>query len=206
MYAVRLGINNSNKDKGKTFIGEKMETFEEKNGYEADYYRMTGVPYRRSLKSFLKRHLFHNLSFAFWYRKYKTSGSKIARIVLYRLSRKYGLEISVKANIGDGLYLGHPYNITVGEGVEIGKNVNLHKGCTIGNTSRGNRGVPRLGDQVYVGINATVVGNITIGEDVLIAPNAYVNVDVPPHSVVIGNPAVIHHKEKATWSYVNFCV
>lgn len=124
--------------------------------------------------------------------------------MLYRISRKYGLEISPNAKIGKGFYLGHPYNITVGEGVVLGNNVNLHKGCTIGRTNRGNIGSPCIGNNVFVGINATVVGNIRIGDDVLIAPNSYVNVDVPQHSVVIGNPAVVHHKENATEGYINY--
>ena len=126
--------------------------------------------------------------------------------ILYRMSRKFGLEISTKATIGKGLYLGHPYNITVAEGVQMGQNVNLHKGCTIGRTNRGNAGVPKIGDCVFVGINATVVGNIEIGDDVLIAPNSYVNVNVPSHSIVIGNPATIHHRDNATEGYVNFRV
>ena len=62
-----------------------------------------------------------------------------------------------------------------------------------------------LGNKVYVGINATVVGNITIGNDVMIAPNAFVNFDVPDHCVVVGNPATIHKKENATKGYINFC-
>lgn len=128
------------------------------------------------------------------------------RLILYRLSRKYGLEISPEAQIGEGIYLGHPYNITVGEEVILGSNVNLHKGCTIGRVNRGNIGSPHIGDNVYIGINATVVGNTHIGSDVLIAPNSYVNFDVPDHSVVIGNPAVIHQKENATEGYVCFKV
>lgn len=126
------------------------------------------------------------------------------RFILYKMSRKYGLEISIKAQIGKGLYLGHPYNITVAEGTQIGENVNLHKGCTIGRTNRGNVGVPKIGNCVFIGINATVVGNVMVGDDVLIAPNSYVNFDVPAHSVVIGNPATIHHRENATERYVGF--
>lgn len=66
--------------------------------------------------------------------------------------------------------------------------------------------VSKIGDGVFVGINATVVGNIEIGDDVLIAPNSYVNVNVPSHSIVIGNPATIHHRDNATEGYVNFRV
>ena len=127
-------------------------------------------------------------------------------MIIWKLSRKFGLEISTKAQIGKGLYLGHPYNITVGDDVVLGENVNLHKGCTIGRTNRGNVGSPRVGNNVFIGINAAVVGKISIGNDVLIAPNSYVNVDVPSHSVVIGNPATIHSKENATYSYVNYIV
>ena len=137
------------------------------------------------------------------HRKYEKRKSIFTRARLYRLSKRYGLEISTSANIGEGLYLGHPYNITVAGGVKMGKNCNLHKGCTIGRENRGKRmGVPTLGDCVYVGINSIVVGNITVGDDVFIAPGAFVNFDVPSHSVVIGNPGVIHTRDNATENYI----
>ena len=63
--------------------------------------------------------------------------------------------------------------------------------------------MPTIGNEVFFGINSTVVGNIHIGNDVLIAPNSFVNFDVPDHSIVIGNPGVIHHKSKATGGYIN---
>lgn len=92
-------------------------------------------------------------------------------------------------------------------GAIIGANVNLHKGCTIGAENRGKReGCPVIGNCVSIGINSTVVGNIHIGNDVMIAPNTFVNFDVPDHSVVIGNPASIHKKENATQGYIAFCV
>ena len=174
--------------------------------YYLDYYRMTGEQYKPGIKSLLQRCLFHNLQFAYYFRKYKECPGLLSRLMLYRLSRKYGLEISPNAQIGEGIYLGHPYSITVNEGAVLGKNVNLHKGCTIGRTNRGNMGAPVIGSCVFIGVNATVVGNIHIGNDVLIAPNSYVNFDVPDHSVVIGNPAVVHPKENATESYVCFLV
>ena len=88
-------------------------------------------------------------------------------------------------------------------GVKIGEHVSLHKGCTIGRENRGIReGVPTIGNRVYIGINATVVGNITIGDDVMVCPNSLVDFDVPDHSIVVGNPAVIHHRENATYGYL----
>ncbi len=140
----------------------------------------------------------------YWWRKSK-KGSKYAKYKLYRYSRKYGIEISSSAIIGEGFYLGHPYNITIGSNVVIGKNVNIHKGATIGATNRGSKkGSPVIGNDVFVGINSTIVGNIKIENDVLIAPNSYVNFDVPMHSIVIGNPGKIYNKRNATEGYVNF--
>jgi serine acetyltransferase len=63
-----------------------------------------------------------------------------------------------------------------------------------------------VGDNIYIGVNATIVGKVHIGNDVLIGPNSFVNFDVPDHSVVIGNPGVIHHKEHATNGYVNYLI
>lgn len=173
----------------------------------SDYYRMTGNKWTGSPGDYLQLLLRHNLRFVYLLRRYESRKTVLTRFLLYRLTRKYGLEISAGAIIGEGLYLGHPYQITVAEGVRIGKNVNLHKACTIGRENRGKRiGVPTIGNRVFVGIGAVIVGNVTIGDDVLIAPNSYVNFDVPSHSVVIGNPAAVHHRDEATESYVNFLV
>ena len=56
---------------------------------------------------------------------------------------------------------------------------------------------------MWVGVNATIVGGITVGDDVLIAPGAYVNCNVPSHSIVLGNPCRIFSRENATDSYIN---
>lgn len=80
----------------------------------------------------------------------------------------------------------------------MGENINIHKGVTIGNENRGKRkDAPVMGNNVWIGINSTIVGNVLIGDDVLIAPNTLVNFDVPNHSVVISNLGIIKHVEKA---------
>lgn len=56
---------------------------------------------------------------------------------------------------------------------------------------------------VWIGINAAIAGNIPIDDVVLIAPNSYVNCDVPSHSIVFGNPCIIKHRENATEGYIN---
>lgn len=121
--------------------------------------------------------------------------------------RKHGIEISSKVNIGPGLYIGHPYNITINDKAVLGSNINIHKGVTIGQENRGSRkGVPHIGNNVWIGVNATIVGAITIGDDVMIAPNSFVNFDVPSHSIVIGNPGKLIHRDNATEGYINNCI
>jgi serine O-acetyltransferase len=172
-----------------------------------DYYRMTGTEYKPGIKSFITFVVSHQIRFMKLWRKTHCRRTLWRRFRLIRYARKYGLEISADAEIGRGCYLGHPYNITVGSGVKIGDNVNLHKGCTIGRENRGKReGVPTIGNCVSVGINSTIVGNVKIGNDVMIAPNSFVNFDVPDHSIVIGSPGVIHQKDEATKGYVGFLV
>ncbi len=126
-----------------------------------------------------------------------------ARLTFRNIKRKMKIDIFGKTKVGEGLYIGHPYGISINSSAIIGKNCNLSKGVTIGQENRGFRkGAPILGNYVWVGVNATIVGKITIGDDVLIAPNAFVNCDVPSHSIVIGNPCKIISKTNATDHYI----
>ncbi len=128
----------------------------------------------------------------------------IYKIFLKILCLTHCIEMSSELQIGKGLYIGHPYNITINPNVIIGENCNIHKGVTIGQENRGKRkGVPHIGNKVWIGINACIVGNITIGDDVLIAPNSFVNKDIPSHSIVFGNPCIIKHCQNATKGYIN---
>ena len=130
--------------------------------------------------------------------------SSINRFIFSRIKKRNSVELFGKTKIGHGLYIGHPYGITINADAIIGNNCNLHKGVLIGQENRGARkGVPTIGNNVWIGVNAAIVGNIKIGDDVLIAPNSYVNKDVPSHSVVFGNPCVIKKKEFATEDYIN---
>ncbi len=114
------------------------------------------------------------------------------------------MEIPSSVKMGKGLYLGHPFCITVNSEAIIGENCNIHKGVTIGQENRGIRkGVPIIGDKVWIGTNSVVVGKIRVGDDVLIAPNSYVNRDIPDHSVVFGNPCIVKDRENATENYIN---
>ena len=146
--------------------------------------------------------------FHFLLRKTQTAQSglfkKLYRRRLLWYNRKHHLEIWDQTQIGGGFYLGHPVGVTVNPRAVIGENVNIHKGVTIGQENRGARkGAPVIGDCVWIGINATIVGNVKIGNDVLIAPLTFVNFDVPDHSVVVGNPGKITRREHATEGYIS---
>jgi serine O-acetyltransferase len=111
---------------------------------------------------------------------------------LSRYRFRYGFEIPDTTSIGPGLYLGHFGGVVVSPLAVIGKNVNIAQGVTIGQTNRGLKvGAPIIGDRVWIGAHALVVGGIHIGNEALIGPGAYVNFDVPDRAVVIGNPGKI---------------
>lgn len=126
------------------------------------------------------------------------------RIVLRHYQIKYGFQIYPETQIGEGFYLGHWGSLVINPDTVIGKNCNIAQGVTIGQQNRGkNEGTPVIGDEVWVGANAVIVGAVTIGNNVLIVPNSYINFDVPPNSVVLGNPAKIIPTENATEGYIN---
>lgn len=133
----------------------------------------------------------------------KSIGYFYHRWRLLKLSVKYGYQINAKANIGPGFYLGHRGTVIINGDAVIGANVNIMPGVNIGQENRGKRqGVPTIGNKVWIGTNAVIVGKIHIGDNVLIAPNAYVNFDVPSDTIVIGNPAKIIYNENATEGYI----
>lgn len=118
---------------------------------------------------------------------------------------KYGFQIPLTAKIGGGLYIGHFGTIIINSQASIGKNCNIGPNVVIGQTNKGRKkGVPQIGDEVWIGTGAVIVGKITIGNNVLIAPNSYVNFDIPSNSLVLGNPATIIPKDKSiTEGYIN---
>jgi serine O-acetyltransferase len=127
----------------------------------------------------------------------------IRRVLLRRYVYKYGFQIPYNTQIGGGFHISHFGTIIINGLVVIGRNCNVNPGVVIGQTNRGKRmGCPTLGDRVWVGANAVIVGKIIIGNDVLIAPGAFVNFDVPDHSIVIGNPGKITQAENATHEYI----
>jgi len=103
-----------------------------------------------------------------------------------------GIEIHPGAMIGSGLFIDHGMGVVIGETTEIGDNVTLFQGVTLGGTGkqRGKRH-PTIGSHVVVGTGAKVLGPIKIGDYVKIGANSVVLQDVPDHSTVVGIPGRI---------------
>lgn len=132
---------------------------------------------------------------------------KILNGRLILLGRKTHIQIPAATKIGRGLYIGHCGPVVINPKAEIGMNCNIAIGVTIGQENRGRReGAPKIGNKVWIGTNAVIVGAVTIGDEVLVAPNSFVNFDVPPRSIVIGNPARVIPSENAVEGYINHCV
>jgi serine O-acetyltransferase len=116
----------------------------------------------------------------------------LAAIVSLFVQVTTGITLPVGARIGPGLYIPHTGYIVVNSRSVIGANCTLTQGVTIGHRGGGREGAsgsPSIGDRVYIGPGAAIIGPITIGDDALISVSAVVTRSVPPRGVVAGNPA-----------------
>ena len=113
----------------------------------------------------------------------------LPRWLSYATTAMTGVEIHPAARIGRGLFIDHGVGVVIGETAEVGDDVTIYLGVTLGGTgfARGKRH-PTLGDQVMVGAGAALLGPIVIGERSKIGANSVVIHDVPPNSTVVGNP------------------
>jgi serine O-acetyltransferase len=101
-----------------------------------------------------------------------------------------GIEIHPGASIGRGLFIDHGMGTVIGETTEIGDNVTLYQGVTLGGTGKqAGKRHPTLGDNVVVGVGASVLGAITVGDNALVGAGSVVLRDVPAESTVVGVPA-----------------
>jgi serine O-acetyltransferase len=130
----------------------------------------------------------YRLSHWFWKHNLKFIGRFISQVTRWIT----GIEIHPGAKIGSGFFIDHGMGVVIGETTEIGKNVTLYHGVTLGGVSmeKGKRH-PTLEDNVVVGAGAKVLGNITIGEGSRIGANAVVVKPVPANSVVVGVPGQV---------------
>jgi serine O-acetyltransferase len=111
------------------------------------------------------------------------------------------VEISERAGIGKGVFIAHLGSIVISHHTRIGKYASLHQGATFGGAGRGEKfGGPTIGDRVYVGAGAKIIGKVRVGNDVMIGCNAVVVKDVPAGATVGGVPArVINQLGSRGW-------
>ncbi|MCL9809064.1 serine O-acetyltransferase [Flavobacterium luminosum] len=113
-----------------------------------------------------------------------------------------GISIPSSVQIGHSFYIGHFGGIILNAKTIIGDNCNISQGVTIGVSGLGEkRGVPRIGNNVYIGANAVLAGNIIVEDNVLIAACSLVNTNVTANGVMLGVPA-IKVSEKSSEGYI----
>ena len=152
----------------------------------------------------------HRISHALFERGWIVS----ARLVSNFCRFLTGIEIHPGAKIGDGLFIDHGTGIVIGETAEIGKNVTLYQGVTLGGTGKekGKRH-PTIGNNVVVATGAKVLGSFKVGDHAKIGAGSVVLKEVPPYATVVGIPGRvvvlhgkrIHNEEDYRKAWLDFC-
>lgn len=130
--------------------------------------------YKRAHKLYLKGHYF------------------LARWISQRAARKTNIEIHPGATIGKGFFVDHGHGVVIGETAEIGDNVSMYHGVTLGGTGKDSgKRHPTVGNNVTICAGATVLGPVKIGDNAVIGAESFVLKDVPHDTTVVGAPARI---------------
>jgi serine O-acetyltransferase len=113
----------------------------------------------------------------------------LPRLLAYLTAAVTGVEIHPAARIGRGLFIDHGAGVVIGETAEVGDDVTIYQGVTLGGTgfARGKRH-PTVGNEVMIGAGSALLGPIEIGDRCKVGANSVVIHDVPPNSTVVGNP------------------
>lgn len=134
---------------------------------------------------------FHRVSHGLW-----GAGLYLPARVLSQIARFFtGVDVHPGAQLGRRLFIDHATGVVIGETAIVGNDVTIYQGVTLGGTGKehGKRH-PTLRDGVFVGNNANVLGNITVGENSRVGAGSVVLSDVPPNSTVVGVPAhIVYH-------------
>lgn len=165
----------------------------------SDLYRNSGG---RNLRTFLFHLLIgESFPYLFWFRTSRYLESHLllkytfypfARIMLRRQKYRLGIDIPYNTKIGAGIFIGHFTGIFINREAVIGDNCNISQCVTIGSASRGKmKGFPVIGDNVYIGPSAKIIGAVKIGNHVAIGANCVVTKDLPDYAVAVGIPARI---------------
>ena len=132
--------------------------------------------------------IYYKISHYFYERKHLI----LARYISEKAKRKTGIEIHPGATIGKRLFIDHGTGVVIGETAIVGNDVTLFHGVTLGGTGKekGKRH-PTIGNNVFIGSGAKVLGNIVVGNNVKIGANAVILKDVPSNVTIVGVPGKI---------------
>lgn len=160
------------------YIKEQIQVIKQKDPAISNTFEVFLYPCFKAL-------LYYKLSHYLYVKNHKL----LARYISEKAKRKTGIEIHPGAKIGKGLFIDHGSGVVIGETAIIGDNVTLFHGVTLGGTGKekGKRH-PTIGNNVFIGTGAKLLGNITIGDNVKIGANAVVLKDVPSNTTVVGVP------------------
>lgn len=149
-------------------------------------------------KGMLKCYLLHpGFRFTFWFRLHQCASANrpirsILTLLVLRQALKTGIQINPGASIGESLYIPHFGGIVINPSAVIGKNCYLSHNVLIGKVHTGKRmGVPVIGNDVFIGAGAVILGDIKIGDNAVIGANSVVINDVPANTFVAGSPAKV---------------
>lgn len=145
-------------------------------------------PFEVLLCPSFKALIYYKISHYFYERKHLI----LARYISEKAKRKTGIEIHPGATIGKRLFIDHGTGVVIGETAIIGNDVTLFHGVTLGGTGKekGKRH-PTIGNNVFIGSGAKVLGNIVVGNNVKIGANAVILKDVPSNVTIVGVPGKI---------------
>ena len=161
------------------YIKEQIKTVMEKDPSISKPFEVLLCPSFKAL-------IYYKISHYFYERKHLI----LARYISEKAKRKTGIEIHPGATIGKRLFIDHGTGVVIGETAIVGNDVTLFHGVTLGGTGKekGKRH-PTIGNNVFIGSGAKVLGNIVVGNNVKIGANAVVLCDVAPDTTLVGIPA-----------------
>lgn len=135
---------------------------------------------------------FHRLAHWMWRHQLRLPARFVSHIGRFLT----GIEIHPGAQIGPGFFIDHGMGVVIGETAEIGQNVTMYHGVTLGGTSwKKEKRHPTIGDNVVIGVGAKILGPFKVGDNSRIGAGSVVVNEVPPDSVVVGVPGRITYRD-----------
>jgi serine O-acetyltransferase len=133
----------------------------------------------------------HRVSHQLWHEQLRLLARMLSQVARFFT----GVDIHPGAQLGRRLFIDHATGVVIGETAIVGNDVTIYQGVTLGGTGKGHgKRHPTICDSVFIGNNANLLGNITVGENSRVGAGSVVLSDVPPNSTVVGVPAHIVYR------------